>query len=31
MNDKCAAGAGRFMEVMMGILETELESSINLS
>ena len=25
MNDKCAAGTGRFMEVMMGILETELE------
>lgn len=25
MNDKCAAGTGRFMDVMMGILEADLE------
>jgi predicted CoA-substrate-specific enzyme activase len=25
MNDKCAAGSGRFLEVMAGVLETDLE------
>ena len=26
MNDKCAAGTGRFLEVMSGVLETDLDS-----
>ncbi len=31
MNDKCAAGSGRFLEVMAGILETDLKDFGNLS
>lgn len=31
MNDKCAAGTGRFLEVMAGALETNLESMAELS
>jgi len=31
MNDKCAAGTGRFLEVMAGALETDLESMGELS
>lgn len=31
MNDKCAAGTGRFLEVMAGALETNLESLADLS
>jgi predicted CoA-substrate-specific enzyme activase len=31
MNDKCAAGTGRFLEVMAGALETDLESLAGLS